>query len=159
MIRIITKLFTVTVMLAAFLHVAPVFATSPIITYVSTTGSDSNPCTATQPCGTLFEAIANLFNGTANSGQVNCLNPPVGIVGIGIGFAFPLDLTIDCHAVFETSNEGIEISTANNMVKIRNLTISGSPGGDGPAINFTGSGTLILENCIFDNFASGSALL
>jgi hypothetical protein len=39
----------------------------------------------------------------------------------------------------------------NQVVKIRNLTMSGTAGGSS-AIKVTGSGTLILENCIFDNF-------
>ncbi len=39
----------------------------------------------------------------------------------------------------------------NQAVKIRNLTISGTAGGY-PAIRVTGSGTLIIENCVFENF-------
>jgi len=158
MIRTIAKLCAIAVLLSAYLHVAPVFAASPTITYVSSTGVDTNPCSATQPCATLFEALFNLFNGNgSDTGQVNCLNPPAGIVELAVEFDVRLDVTIDCHAVLETSSVGVGIAAANNVVRILNLTISGSPGGGGPAITFAGSGTLILENCAFENF-SGTAL-
>ena len=44
----------------------------------------------------------------------------------------------------------------NQVVKIRNLTFSGAAGGY-PAIQATGSGTLILENCVFENFTASGA--
>jgi hypothetical protein len=44
----------------------------------------------------------------------------------------------------------------NQTVRIRNLTISGTGGGY-PAINVGGSGTLILENCVFENFNASGA--
>jgi hypothetical protein len=46
MTRIITKLFTIAVLLTAFLHVAP--ASAADVAYVSSTGNDANPCTAAQ---------------------------------------------------------------------------------------------------------------
>jgi hypothetical protein len=152
MIRIIAKLFAVTLMLAAFLHVAPVLAAAPLIVYVSSTGSDSNPCTAAQPCATLTEALVII----SNSGQINCVNTPVGMVdndsfeSFGSGVA----VTIDCPGVLEASDGGeplLLFEGANQVVRIRNLTISGA-GGATAAVSFTGSGTLILENCVFENF-------
>jgi hypothetical protein len=67
-------------------------------------------------------------------------------------------VTIDCPGVIETSSGGplLTIGGANDVVKILNLTISGANGGSTP-ISFTGSGTLILENCVLENF-SGTAL-
>ena len=59
MIRIIAKLFAVTIVLTAFLHVAPVFAGSPAV-WVSSTGVDTNPCTAGQPCATFLAAVVKL---------------------------------------------------------------------------------------------------
>jgi hypothetical protein len=43
------------------------------------------------------------------------------------------------------------------VFKIRNLTFTGTGGGTPTAIKVQGSGTLILENCVFENF-SGTAL-
>ena len=100
MIRIIAKLFAVTIVLTAFLHVAPVFAGPPAV-WVSSTGSDGNPCTAAQPCATFFEAVATLGGNTG--GQLNCLNSPQP-VEFGIEFFDPLSLTIDCAGAYNTTS-------------------------------------------------------
>ena len=44
------------------------------------------------------------------------------------------------------------------VVKIRDLTFNGQTSGGGGAIEVRGSGTLIIENCVFENFANGTAL-
>jgi hypothetical protein len=61
-----------------------------------------------------------------------------------------------------TQNNGstdsiLQLDGANQVVKIRNLTFSGVQPSNG-AIQVTGSGTLIPENCVFENIANGSAL-
>jgi hypothetical protein len=148
MIRIITKLFAVTVIFTAFLHVAPLFAAP--VTWVSGTGSDANPypCTAAKPCAT-FGGAANSLD---NAGQINCLDSP-GFIG---SYAFTgFSATIDCAGVLETSLVALSLN-GNQVWKIRNLTISGTPGGSS-AIKVVGGGTLIIENCVFENF-SGNAL-
>src|SRR5580698_1354410 len=150
MIRIITKLFTATVIFTAVLHVAPLFAVP--VTWISSTGSDGNPhpCTAAQPCATLDGALGGLDNG----GQINCLNSPgfnefVGLTGISA--------TIDCAGVWDNSAPATLTLSGDQTVRIRNLTFSGLPGGIS-AIKVRGSGTtLIIENCVFENF-SGAAL-
>jgi hypothetical protein len=150
MIRIIAKLVAVTAVLAAFLLVAPKFAAAnSLITYVSSTGSDGGACTAALPCATLTFAL----QATSNSGQVNCLNPQYGALEGSLAFTTPFVVTIDCPGVAQPTN-GLPLLTfagTNDVVKIRNLTISGAAGGY-PAISFMGSGTLILENCVFENF-------
>jgi hypothetical protein len=153
MIRIIAKLFAFAVFLTAFLPVAPLFAAN-VVTWISSTGSDANPCTAALPCATFFQAITEI--GAGLNGQINCLNSP-GINGTSI--AFSDSVTIDCAGVFETNapNAGaLNPVGTNQVVKIRNLTISGTTGG-WPAIKVTGSGTLIIENCVFENIP-GTAL-
>ena len=151
MIRIIATLFAGAVALAAFLLVAPTFAAAgSLVTFVSSTGSDSNPCTAALPCGTLAQAIGAGTSG----GQVNCLNPTYGVVANDFNEIFlTYAVTIDCPGVIETSSGGplLIIQGTNDAVKILNLTISGANGGSSP-ISFTGSGTLILENCVLENF-------
>jgi hypothetical protein len=145
MIRIIAKLFVFTVVLTAFLHVAPLFA-APVV-WISSTGNDANPCTAAQPCVTIIEAAQHLDSG----GQISCLNSP-GIVSNNIGI--DVSFTFDCAGVYEPSNSlfaAIQLGGANQVAKIRNLTISGTEGGY-PAIKVQGSGTLIIENCVFENF-------
>jgi hypothetical protein len=147
MVRIIAKLFAFAVVLTAFLHDAPVFAGTGVV-WISSTGSDSNPCTAALPCASFGEAVAVV---AASGGQINCLNSPGPTNGLIDSAA---SFTIDCAGgVYEVSlpNQGALILTGTNqIVKIRNLTISGSSGGY-PAISVTGSGTLIIENCVFEN--------
>jgi hypothetical protein len=91
------------------------------------------------------------------NGQVNCLNYPGSFANFGSGTT--ASATIDCAGVYGSSAFGVETLTlfGNNQVfKIRNLTMSGVAGGS-PAIRLQGSGTLILENCVFEN-TSGTAL-
>jgi hypothetical protein len=152
MIRIIARLFAVAVALAAFLLVAPTFAAAgSLVTFVSSTGSDGNPCTAALPCGTLAQALGAGTSG----GQINCLNPTYGVVANDFNeiLVASYDVTIDCPGVIETTSGAplLIIQGTNDAVKILNLTISGANGGSSP-ISFTGSGTLILENCVLENF-------
>jgi hypothetical protein len=51
----------------------------------------------------------------------------------------------------------LTLNGANQKFKVRNLTFTGNGGGSPTAISFIGSGTLILENCVFENF-TGAAL-
>lgn len=149
MIRIITKFFAVTVALTAFLHVAPLFAAS--VAYVSSTGNNANPCTAALPCQDFSQAAAALT--PVLDGQVSCLNSPgPSTTGFGLN-ASSISFTIDCAGVYVVTfpNFGaFQLEGANQAVRIRNLTISGIGGGF-PAIKVLGSGTLILENCVFEN--------
>jgi hypothetical protein len=153
MIRIIARLFAVTVVLAAFLHVAPLFATMPQpVVWISSTGNDGNPCTAALPCQTFNTASGQLTAG----GQISCLDSPGPT---GPSFEVTTSLTIDCAGVYVVTFPNLGaflLQATNQVVKIRNLTISGAGGGY-PAVKVTGGGTLILENCVFDNLP-GTAL-
>jgi Right handed beta helix region len=151
MTRIIAKLFAVAVVFTAFLPFASVYAAG--VTYVSSTGDDANPCTAAQPCKSFIFA---LDAGLASGGQISCLNspaPPDEQIGLAAS------LTIDCAGVYDATignQAAFRLHGTNQVVKIRNLTFSGAAGGY-PAISATGSGTLILENCVFENFNASGA--
>jgi hypothetical protein len=153
MIRVIAKIFAVTVALTAFLHVAPVFAAEPQpVIWISSTGSDSNPCTAALPCATFNTASGGLTAG----GQISCLDFPGPI---GASLEVTTSLTIDCAGVYVVNFPNLgafQLQATDQVVKIRNLTISGAAGGY-PAIKVTGGGTLVLENCVLDNLP-GTAL-
>jgi hypothetical protein len=125
-------------------------AAASLVAFVSSTGSDANPCTAALPCATLAEALSAVASG----GQINCLNPPNGIVANSFSNIFGnVAVTIDCPGVIDNVSFGplINFSGTNNVVKILNLTMSGGNGGYAP-ITFIGSGTLVLENSVFENF-------
>jgi Right handed beta helix region len=150
MIRIIARLFAVTFALAALLHGTPLHAAP--FTWVSSTGTSGGPCAIAQPCPILFDALAS----TDAGGQVSCLNSP----GIDEGSMFLNNsATIDCLGVHTGFGGDPQITLAGTgqVFKIRNLTFTGTGGGTPTAIKVTGSGILILENCVFDNF-SGTAL-
>jgi len=145
MIRVIAKLFAVTVALTAFFPVAPLYASQ--VTWLSSTGIDGNGCTATNPCAT-FQGALNPLN---IGGQINCLNSPGPGEG---GLILTLSFTVDCAGLFEVSTStAFQLAGTNQTVRVRNLTINGSLGGSS-AIKVTGSGTLIIENCVFENMAS-----
>src|SRR5580704_12465452 len=154
MIRITARLFAVSVAFIAFLPVAPLHAAS-LLTYVSATGTDGGSCTAALPCRTVGFALQV----TSSSGQINCLDPQYSGTGGSDLLTTPFVITIDCPGVVQPAVANLPLLNfggTNEVVKIRNLTISGSAGGY-PAILFTGSGTLILENCVFENFNASGA--
>jgi Right handed beta helix region len=153
MTRIIEKLFAVAAVLTALLPIAPLAAAPVTLTFVASAGSDNNACTPMQPCASLSKAVQNVASG----GQTTCLDPTGSAFG-PIVFATPsYSLTIDCPGTIVPSGFGLALGSTNQVFKIRNLTFDGALASGGPAIEVTGSGTLILENCVFENF-SGVAL-
>jgi hypothetical protein len=146
MIRIVAKVFGVTVGLAA-LNIASASA----VTYLATNGSGSS-CTFSQPCASLLSAI----EGAGDGGEILCfdattINNP--------GTSFVNDVTIDCSGVMLTADQNIttlQLTGFNQEVKIRNLTVIGTSGGSS-VLKVTGSGLLIIENCVIDDYA-GTAL-
>jgi hypothetical protein len=153
MTRTIAKFSSVVVALGAMLNAAPL-AAAPV-SYISSTGTNNNVCSAAQPCTALSAALNNLNLG---GGQVSCVDFPA-LPDNSINITLALSVTIDCAGTFPTSfaNSGaIVLSGSNDVIKIRNLTINGRLGGY-PAVKVTGSGTLVLENCVLENL-NGAAL-
>jgi hypothetical protein len=154
MTRIIARVFAVTIVLTAFLTVAPLFAFAADVVWISSIGSDSDPCTAALPCATAEVAVSHVNQG---GGQINCINSP-GFIDAEPMSEFGVSLTLDCAGLWRTNtpnSAAIQLS-ANQTWTVRNLTISGTAGGY-PAIRVTGSGTLIIENCVFENFNASGA--
>jgi hypothetical protein len=153
MIRIIAKLFAVTIILTAFFNVGPPLAAAPL-TFVASRGVDTNPCSTTLPCATIGQALAI----TAPGGQITCLDPtgsPLGLTDISVVSS---SVTIDCSGTIVPSVDfGLSFTVPNQVFKIRNLTFDGTSSSGDPAISVTGSGTLILENCVFENL-TGTAI-
>ncbi len=148
MTKIIAKLFAVAVVLTAFVHVGPLHA-SPFA-FVATGGSGVT-CGSTTPCASIAEALTVVDGG----GEIFCLDSTVYLSG---GSAYSSSVTIDCPGVFLlVDNESAALTlTGNQAVTIRNLTIR-SENGAFPAVEVIGSGTLILENCVFERM-NGTAL-
>jgi hypothetical protein len=115
--------------------------------YVSATGNGST-CTATQPCSSLNAAINVALTNNSNNGQIICLGSVNLSIPSTITDIFPDDQTlkIDCPAGAYLT--GLFWGGSNETAKLRNVTFTNL--GLSSAIRFTGSGTLILENCVFE---------
>jgi hypothetical protein len=149
MTRIVTRIILPLTLLTATLALALPAQASLTRTFVSSAGSDSNPCTITQPCAT----FAHAYSLTAASGIIAALDPgkygPLTITGAitinGNGWA-----AITAPA----AGNGITITTAgaNDNVALIGLEIDGAGAGyDGIVLNSAGS--LTVTNCTLQNFA------
>jgi hypothetical protein len=155
MIRSVARL-TIAFLFSVCLHAAAASA-SPLVVYLSNTGLDTNPCTVAQPCATFFHGATNV----ATSGQVSCLDAFNSQENDTFSPPFTM-FTIDCPGgVWGTTgiNGGATLTLAQSSitVKIRHLTFNGATGGLS-AIEVTGSGTLILDDCVFEGFGGAAAL-
>lgn len=145
-IRTITKLFVVLAALAPALFTSPAAALQRVA-YISSTGNDANPCTAAQPCASFSQAYATV----QNDGEITCLSPPDSENPIEAG---EVNLIIDCpDGVWGNTNGTTITMVLSNTITLRHLTFNNAVS----AIILTGSGTLILEDCIIQN-NSGTAL-
>ena len=136
-----------------FISASPAVAQN--VLWVSNTGSDSNTCGASSPCGT--------FQGAINKGnvvQINCLTS--GTYG---GVTITSSLTIDCGTgnigdVNVFSGNAITISTSSAAtIVLRHLNVNGlgnnsSMVGVDAGDSFFG-GTLIVEDCMIHGFHDG----
>jgi hypothetical protein len=108
-------------------------------TWVSGTGSDSNPCTFASPCLTFTGALAN----TSAGGMITAKDAgDFGAVSIG------KSVTIDGNNVGNitfASGNGINITSSAN-VTVQNLTINGL-GSAAYGIYDGSGGTVIVDHC------------
>jgi hypothetical protein len=130
--------------------VAPVAPVAPQMrTYVSGTGSDSNPCTVSSPCKTFQAALAlTIARGeiyvlnSANYGPV-VINKAVTIISEGA-----------VGGVLATSGAGITISAgANDVINLRGLDIDGGNSGSN-GIQFSSGQGLNVERSVVHNFTN-----
>jgi hypothetical protein len=126
----------------------PAHAYINLLSWVSGSGSDSNPCTYTAPCATWNAAIATVGEG----GEVDALSPGAfGYISITKSITInggPFSTTV------ATSNNN-PVVTVNmgptDVATIRNLYIQGSAVAgvtNVTGINFSGGGALHIEHCV-----------
>jgi hypothetical protein len=117
-------------------------------TFVSVSGSDSNPCTETSPCQTLGGALAN----TTDGGVIQCLDsgyfPSAGV-------AITISVTIDCFgtnaSTFNTiTGDGIDIDAPGKTAILRGLIIAATGNGTGTdlGVNITAAQLVSIEDCV-----------
>ena len=140
--------------LAAVLPAVPAQATPLTRTFVSSAGSDSNPCTITQPCATFATAYAAV----AANGIVTALDPgkygPVTITG-------PVTINGNGWAAVTgpASGNAIIVNAVSGNVALNGLELDGA-GTAANGIRFNSGDALEVTNCIARNFtASGLAFI
>jgi hypothetical protein len=154
-----TKLATLSLAaaLAAILPTIPAQA-EVAVAFISSTGSDANGCFATEPCGTLAGAYAQLGPG----GTIVCLDSFQIFNGVTL-LNITHSLTIDCRGVYlGLVSSGDDILTVNagptDVVILRGLAFESIElGAFTPAftgIKLVSGGALHIENCTFRNFST-----
>src|SRR5580693_7793642 len=147
MTRIVLPL---TFLIATFALALPAQA-SLTRTFVSSAGSDSNPCTITQPCA----SFAHAYSLTAANGIVAALDPgkygPLTITG-------PITINGNGWAAITApaAGNGITITAgASDNVALIGLEIDGAGAGyNGVVLNSAGS--LTVTNCTLQNFVDNT---
>jgi hypothetical protein len=119
------------------------------LTFVSGLGSDSNPCTRTQPCLTFAHALVN----TNAGGEIVVLDPgdygplvinkAISIVNDGVG-------TVGIRALSNGTAITINAGPSDN-VSLRGLTIEGAGVGN-TGIVFNSGQSLTIGNCVIRHF-------
>lgn len=135
------------VALAAWAGAAPVHAQATR-TWVSGTGSDSNPCSFTSPCKTFAGAYAN----TATGGEIDAMTPG----GYGT-LTISKSLTIDGGAgqvgsILASGTPAITVSGTGVIVTLRNLTLQGTLSGT-IGVNVANAARVSIENTNIQGFA------
>jgi hypothetical protein len=142
--------------LAAVVSLSPTWAQVATQRYVSPTGSGTSSCTASSPCDLSRAASLVSLGDTI----ISCID---GGFFAGELAAATFNLTIDCPgAVLTGSVNGPVLLLSGNsshVVILRNLTFDGANQQNAPFIKVFGGGpTLIIENCKFQNIASGNSI-
>jgi hypothetical protein len=141
MTRCVSSLALLTVTLALTL---PAHALTR--TFVSSAGSDSNPCTITQPCQT----FAHAYSLTAANGIIAALDPgkygPLTITG-------PITINGNGWAAVTApaAGDGFVINAVSGNVTLIGLEIDGA-GAANNGINFSSGSSLTVTNCVLQNF-------
>jgi hypothetical protein len=153
MIRIIAKLF-VAIVFTTLLHIGPLAAQASPIAFLANNGTGTQ-CTSAAPCSHFSDAIPVVQS--QSGGEIICLD---STALFDEALEFVASMTIDCHGLYlmsPSTRPALELIGTNQVMKIRNLTFNGIRTSSS-AIFVTGSGTLILENCVFEDFGTGTAL-
>jgi hypothetical protein len=124
--------------------------------FVSTTGNDSNPCSALQPCRSFNQALTVVEPG----GEIVVQDSG----GYSSGFTISQSVTIDAAgfnaSVISTSATSLcTISAgASDRVVLRGITFHGARIGIN-AINVTQVGSLYIEHCSISEFAGDGVFM
>jgi hypothetical protein len=141
-----------TIILAAALALVVTLPAVPanaqsIRTFVSTTGSDSNPCSITAPCRHFSAAVAV----TSAGGEVDALD--AGAYG---SFTISQAITIDgqgwSYVAPPNGGNGITINAVSGNVTLSGISLNGVGTTGTNGIVFNSGSSLTVTNCVVQNF-------
>jgi hypothetical protein len=123
-------------------------------TFVSGTGSDSNPCSLAAPCRSFAGALAQ----TSPGGEIAVLDTAgYGTVTITQAVSIVNEEGVEA-GITVTSGDGITINAAPfDVVNLRGLTLVGA-GGSVNGITFNSGAALNIQNCVIRGFSAGQGL-
>jgi Right handed beta helix region len=133
--------------LAAFATVAPAAET---ILYVSTAGSNSNPCTLAQPCRSLQYAI----NRTPANGELRVLDS--GFYGNNATVNRTMTVSGNGHTL--TLGSAINVNSAGATVTLRRLVLNGE-GSTSRGIEILAATAVHIEHCVVHGFTANGIRL
>ena len=118
-------------------------------TWVSGTGSDSNPCSYTLPCKTFAGAMPN----TATGGEIDALTAG----GYGT-LTITKSITIDGGAgqissVLASGTPAFSVNGSGIIVTLRNLSMQGTLSGT-VGVNISNAARVSIQNCNIQGFTS-----
>jgi hypothetical protein len=132
--------------LACTFSAAPANAQA-IRTFVSAAGSDSNPCSITQPCRHFSAAVA----ATTAGGEVDALDP--GAYGsFTIGQAITIEGQGWSYVAPPSGGAAIAITAVSGNVNIRGVSLNGVGVTSASGIALNGGGNLNIQNSVIRNF-------
>jgi hypothetical protein len=119
-----------------------------IRTFVSTAGSDSNPCSISQPCRHFQAAV----NATSAGGEVDALD--AGAYG---SFTISQAITIEgqgwSYVAPPSGGNAITINAVNGKVTLRGLSLNGVGAANAIGILFNSGASLNVQNSVIENFS------
>lgn len=128
------------------------FASAQTRTFISSTGSDANPCSRPSPCRNYQAAINAVLNGgevvpldSAGYGTISIVNKSVSIIvpsGIYAGVAVTSGTAIN-----------ISLSSSTQHVYLSGIQVNGNDGASATGIAVSGSGKVNISNCLVSRFS------
>jgi hypothetical protein len=146
--------FTLLTVAAFSLPTTPARAQAPR-TFVSASGSDSNPCSFAAPCRHFQAAVT----ATSAGGEVDALDP-AGYGPITISQAITIEGQGWSYIAPPVGGNGININAVRGNVSIHGVSLNGAgiTGGTN-GIVFNSGGSLTVTNCVINNFTGTGILI
>jgi hypothetical protein len=125
--------------------------------FVASYGSDTNPCTFGSPCKTFQQAV----NVVAANGEVTAIDSAgFGPIAIHKSVTITSPAGVEAGIVPVAHQAGIDINAGpTDKIILRGLTLNGTGVDQSVGIRLDAGGSLIIQNCVIENFESSGVLI